>query len=107
MVRAMFGEGGIAPHFFQLVKGPLFGVHYVHYYVYKVYQHPFAMLLSFYPVGDLASFFLHLVLYTIGNGFYLHGGAGLAYHKKVGYRFVYLSQIQRYHRLGFLIKNAC
>lgn len=107
MVGAVFGQRSITPHFLQLVKSPLFGVHYVYYYVHKVYQHPFAMLLPFYPVGDLASFFFHFVLYTIGYRFYLYRSAGFAYHKKVGHRFVYLSQIQRYHRLGFLIKNAC
>ncbi len=107
MVGGMFGQRRIAPHFFQLVKSPLFGVHHMHYYVYKVDEYPFAMLLAFYAVRYFTSVGLHFVLHTIGYGFYLHGCAGLAYHKKISDRFVYLPQIQRYHRLGFLIKNAC
>ena len=98
--------GCIAPHFFQLVKGPCFGLHNVYHHVYVIYQHPFGMLKTFLPVRKFAGGFLHFVLNAICNGFYLCAAAGLANDEKVGYRLLNFAQVEGNHFFAFLVEDA-
>ena len=98
--------GGIAPHFFELIKGTGIGLHDVDDHVHIIHQYPFGMLKTFLPVWYFAGGFQHFVLNAVGNGFYLCTAAGLANDEKIGYRFVNLSQVQRHHFLAFLVEDA-
>lgn len=96
---------GIAPHFFELVEPAHFGMHDVDDHIHVIDQHPFGMLKSFLAIGKFTSGFFHRFFHAVGQCLYLGSGGGFAHHKKIGYRFGYLAQINGYDVFRFLVEQ--
>ncbi len=91
----MFFQRGVAPHFFELVKFPWFGLHDVDHQVYIINQHPFSVLVPFVPVRNFAANPLYFILHMIADCLYLCRVRSLADNKKVSYCFWNLPHIKR------------
>ena len=97
---------GVIPHFFQLIKLPVFLLKNMYNYINIIYKHPLQRLVPFMPVRQFFTFLLYFFLYGICYGFYLNIAGGFANNKKVCYRFLHLSQVQGYYIFTFFIPDS-
>lgn len=90
----MFFPLCIAPHFFQPVKLPYFGLHHMHHYIYVIYQHPLPALLALGSVRDFVNSLFGMMFQKISDSLYLGSAPCFADDEKISYCFGYFSQIQ-------------
>ena len=97
----MFHHRGIAPHFFQLVKFPGFGLHDVYHDIYVVDQDPLQRLPAFMLKGALAAVLFNLVFHRIGDGLELGGVAGFTDDEKISYGLRDFAEVKAHNLLTF------
>ena len=84
----MFLVRCIAPHFFQVIKFSGLRVHYMHYHIHIINQHPLQILQALMMIRPLITIFIHLVFYIISDCPYLCSVTSFTYNKKISYRFI-------------------
>lgn len=99
----MFLGGGIAPHFFEPVKLPVFGVHHMHHYVNIIDQDPLCSGGSFMMVGLLGTFLQHFILDIIGDRPDLRLTGSFTDNEKISHCFIDLPEIERHDMLPLLL----
>jgi hypothetical protein len=99
----MLGQYRVAPHLFQFIELPGFGLHNMYHYVHVVDQHPLHVLVAFVFVSGFATLLAHLFFDTFANSPDLRAAGSFTDHKKIGYGFGYFSEVERDNVVGFFI----
>ena len=103
----MFLVRCIAPHFFQVIKFSGLRVHYMHYHIHIINQHPLQILQALMMIRPLITIFIHLVFYIISDCPYLCSVTSFTYNKKISYRFINFSQVERNNIFSLFILDCC